>query len=45
MNGIEESKYFIDQISQILRPEELTMLNEEFSTLIEKKIISSISNN
>lgn len=45
MNGIEESKYFIDQISQILSSEELTILNEEFSPLIEKKIISSISNN
>lgn len=39
MNGIDESKYYIDKISKSLSPEELGSLNNEFSSLIEKKII------
>ena len=39
MHGIEESEYFIDQIEISLKPEELTLLNKEFESLIENKIV------
>ncbi len=39
MHGIEESEYFIKQISISLKPEELALLNNEFESLIEKKIV------
>ena len=39
MHGIEESEYFIKQIAISLKPEELTLLNKEFESLIEKKIV------
>ncbi len=45
MNGIVESEYFINQISNILSPEELSLLNNEFESLIEKKIVLPVSNN
>ena len=45
MNGINESEYFINQISNILSPEELSLLNNEFESLIEKKIVLPVSNN
>ena len=38
MNGIVESEYFINQISNILSPEELSLLNSEFESLIEKRL-------
>ena len=43
MNGIDESKYYIDKISKTLSPEELGSLNNEFSSLIEKKISTKIA--
>ena len=39
MHGIKESEYFIEQIAISLKPEELTVLNKEFESLIEKKIV------
>ena len=39
MHGIKESEYFIEQIAISLKPEELTLLNNEFESLIEKKIV------
>jgi hypothetical protein len=39
LNGIEESNYFIKQIINILSAEEITFLNNEFDSLIEKKIV------
>ena len=39
MHGIEESEYFIEQIAISLKPEELNLLNREFESLIEKKIV------
>tara|TARA_B100000686_G_C16573527_1_gene854223 strand:+ start:222 stop:902 length:681 start_codon:yes stop_codon:yes gene_type:complete len=38
IGGIGESRFFIDEISRIITPEELVVLNEEFNSLIEKKI-------
>ena len=45
MNGILESEYFINKISNILKPEELSLLNNEFESLIEKKIVLPVSSN
>ncbi len=45
MNGVEESNYFIREISNVLTNEELTLLNKEFDSLIEKKIILPVSTN
>ena len=39
MHGIRESEYFIEQIEISLKPEELALLNKEFESLIEKKIV------
>ena len=39
MHGIHESEYFIEKIAIALKPEELSLLNKEFESLIEKKII------
>ena len=39
MNGINESKFYINKISSLLTPEELALLNTEFDSLIEKKIV------
>ena len=39
MNGIQESKFYINKISSLLTPEELALLNSEFDLLIEKKIV------
>ena len=39
MHGIKESEYFIEQIAISLKPEELNLLNREFESLIEKKIV------
>ncbi len=39
INGITESEFFIKEISNILKPEELSVLNAEFDSLIEKKIV------
>ena len=39
MHGIKESEYFIEQIAISLKPEELNLLNKEFESLIEKKIV------
>ena len=39
MHGIQESEYFIEQIAISLKPEELSLLNKEFESLIEKKIV------
>ena len=33
------------QISNILKPEELSLLNNEFESLIEKKIVLPVSSN
>ena len=44
MNGITESEYYIKLISNSLTPEELNLLNSEFDSLIEKKIILPVSN-
>ena len=38
MNGINESNYFINKITQEITPQELIVLTEEFSSLIEEKI-------
>ena len=38
IKGVEESKYYIEKISDDITPEELNFLNEEFESLIEKKI-------
>ena len=38
ISGIRESNYFIDKISQEITPQELLVLKEEFSSLIEEKI-------
>ena len=38
ISGISESNYFIDKISQEITPQELLVLTEEFSSLIEEKI-------
>ena len=45
MNGIGESDHFIKEISKNLKPEELSLLNKEFDSLIEKKIVLPISSN
>ncbi len=45
MNGIKESEHFIKEITTLLKPEELNLLNSEFESLIEKKIILPISSN
>ncbi len=39
MNGINESKFYINKISSLLTPDELALLNTEFDSLIEKKIV------
>ncbi len=38
ISGVNESNYFIDKISKEITPEELLVLTEEFSSLIEEKI-------
>jgi len=38
INGIDESDYYIDEISKIITPEELKFLNDQFASLIEEKI-------
>ena len=38
ISGIDESNYFINKISQEITPQELLVLTEEFSSLIEEKI-------
>ena len=38
MNGINESNFFINKITQEITPQELLVLTEEFSSLIEEKI-------
>lgn len=45
LNGIKESKYFINKISSVLKPEELNLLNSEFDSLIEKKIVLPVVSN
>ena len=39
INGIQESKFYISKISSLLTPDELALLNSEFDSLIEKKIV------
>ena len=38
ISGINESNYFIDKITREITPQELLVLKEEFSSLIEEKI-------
>ena len=38
ISGIKESNYFINKITQEITPQELLVLTEEFSSLIEEKI-------
>ena len=38
INGINESNYFIDKITKEITPQELLVLTDEFSSLIEEKI-------
>jgi hypothetical protein len=38
ISGIDESIYFIDKITREITPQELLVLKEEFSSLIEEKI-------
>ena len=38
ISGINESNYFINKITQEITPQELLVLTEEFSSLIEEKI-------
>lgn len=38
ISGINESNYFIDKISKEITPQELLVLTDEFSSLIEEKI-------
>ncbi len=38
ISGIRESSYFINKITQEITPQELLVLTEEFSSLIEEKI-------
>jgi TPR repeat protein len=38
ISGINESNYFIDKITREITPQELLVLTEEFSSLIEEKI-------
>jgi len=38
IKGVEESQYYIEKISGDITPEELSFLNKEFESLIEKKI-------
>ena len=38
ISGVVESQYFLDKIKNQISPEELNLLNEEFSSLIEEKI-------
>ena len=38
ISGINESNYFINKITQQITPQELLVLTEEFSSLIEEKI-------
>ena len=38
MSGITESDFFIKEISDLLTPEELKYLNDQFASLIENKI-------
>ena len=45
MNGVKESDYFIEEITNQLKPEELNLLNSEFESLIEKKIVMPVTNN
>ena len=45
MNGISESDFFITKIENILTQEELNLLNSEFESLIEKKIVLPVSSN
>ena len=42
MSGITESDFFIKEISDLLTPEELKYLNDQFASLIENKIILPI---
>ena len=43
IHGIEESNSFLKNISNVLSPEELALLNKEFESLIEKKIILPVA--
>ena len=38
ISGINESNYFIDKITKEITPQELLVLTDEFSSLIEEKI-------
>ena len=38
ISGVVESQYFLNKIKNQISPEELNVLNEEFSSLIEEKI-------
>jgi len=38
ISGVVESQYFLDKIKNQISPEELNVLNKEFSSLIEEKI-------
>ena len=43
LNGIKESEFFIKEITNVLTIEELNLLNKEFDSLIEKKIVLPVS--
>jgi TPR repeat protein len=43
IHGIEESNSFLKKISNVLKPEELALLNKEFESLIEKKIVLPVA--
>ena len=45
LNGIKESEFYINKIANMLTPEELNLLNTEFDSLIEKKIVLPVSSN
>ena len=38
IRGINESNFFLDKITKEITPQELIVLTEEFSSLIEEKI-------
>ena len=45
LNGINESEFYINKMANMLTPEELNLLNTEFDSLIEKKIVLPVSSN
>ena len=45
LNGIKESEFYINEMANILSVEELNLLNSEFDSLIEKKIVLPVSVN